>query len=112
MTTTDPTGAVEYFLIPLDDAGTYITTAEETLGEKGIASYTQVVQPAGHDLDPQEQAIVQELQSLLPDNVHMPVDNPFLTLQVTIPADSTHGGGYCQCACKPTGSGAGNGRAV
>ena len=121
MTTPDPT-VTEYFLIPLDDAGTYISTAEEILEGKGIPTYVQTVRPVSHSVDPDELQILQQLQGLLPASVHLPTDNPFLTLQViTDPSDTTHQAALeCQCQCGTStgkgqtcsGSGSGGKRAI
>jgi hypothetical protein len=92
-------GTTQYYLIPRDDQGDYITSAEQILRENGIPTYVQQVRPSTQTLTSEEQGILQELQTLLPDQVHLPLDNPFLTLQVTPPA-SDHAIHPALCTCK------------
>jgi hypothetical protein len=94
-------GTTQYYLIPRDDQGDYITSAEQILRENGIPTYVQQVRPNTQTLTPDEQGVLRELQTLLPAQVHLPLDNPFLTLQITSPsAEISPAGEVCDCLCQ------------
>jgi hypothetical protein len=115
----------EYFLIPRDEEGDYITTAEEIVRERGIPDYTQIVVRSTSSFAHEELVILQELQDLLPDTVHLETKNPFLTLRVTphtgpfapeVGAKAQRSEGEdpepmsrCMCRCGDSGSCSGSG---
>lgn len=101
----------EFFLIPRDPDGEYITAAEQIVRDKGNSGFIQIVRPNSPTLTPGETIIAGELQTLFPANVHLAEGNPFLTLRVSAPSSgsSTESAGQCQCLCGLTGSCGGGG---
>ena len=106
---------VEYYLIPLDPAGEYITTAEQAVKDHKIAEFVQTVRPSVEPVTEAEQSLLGELQALLPPRIHLPEKNPFLTLQVkprpaaTLDDEKIQGLCACQCGTQGACSGGGNG---
>jgi|SRR4051794_16397858 hypothetical protein len=111
---TDPShpAETEYFLIPRDDQGDYITQAEQIVRDHDIAEFVQIVRPDTASITEAEQGVIAELQTLLPKRVHLPANSPFLTLQITPPPtpSATEGlTGDCTCQCGNQGSCGGSG---
>ncbi|WP_445520817.1 hypothetical protein [Streptomyces sp. NEAU-174] len=107
-----PTSKREFHLVPIDPDGEYITAAERVVQEKGIPGFTQTVRPNAGEFAPEESLIIDDLQDLLPEQVHLPEKNPFLTLRTEVPVDGGNGGPElreCKCECGLSGSCGGGG---
>ncbi|MBM9503133.1 hypothetical protein [Actinacidiphila acididurans] len=111
MTTHAETADSEYFLLTRDPDGAYVTAAERIVQERGIPEFTQSLRADGTPPSDFERVILLELQKLLPERVHIPLDSPFLVLrvgtsygQLAVEADSK-----CQCWCSGGGTSAGCG---
>lgn len=91
--------SAQYYLIPRDRDGEYLTVAESVLEDQGIHEYVETVTRSSAFSHGVTAGLLEELQDQLPENVHLAADNPFLTLRV----EATQGGaesGLARCECK------------